>query len=43
MKLQMDNEEQQKLTDLQRNNERALYELKKQINRALVEKGQDEL
>lgn len=42
-KLTMQNEEQQKLTDLQRTNERKMYELKQEITRALVDKEQDEL
>jgi hypothetical protein len=40
-KLKMENEEQQKLTDLQRQNERTMYELTQNIIRANVDKEQD--
>lgn len=36
-KLKLENEEQQHLTDLQRKNEREMYELKQKIERAKVD------
>ena len=39
-KLKLENDENQKLTDQQRNNERKMLELKAQIKRALVDSEQ---
>lgn len=42
-RLKLENEEAQNLTDLQRKNERAMYELKQEIERAKVDKEQSEI
>jgi hypothetical protein len=43
LRLKIENEEQQKLTEMQRKNDRALYELKQNIERAKIDKEQDEI